>query len=228
MTSSFSVDAAATSAARGSQCITSRRSSPLWLRFTTEPMRKGASLAAALLAWCVLSIGVARADSYWYTDDDGYADDIGYFNGFWYSSGPDGYVVVEAPIGAFVSVLPPHYTTVWVADVPYYYSNDAYYIWRPNTRRYEAVAPPDGNEATTEPTAPRPSPNAAVFAYPKSGQSEDQQARDKYECHKWARGRASTPLRRVEACRPRKRPPKRVAYRRAMGVCLEGRGYTVK
>src|SRR4051794_565001 len=35
-----------------------------------------------------------------------------YSSGVWYSYGPRGYVVVGAPVGVFVPVLPPYYTTV--------------------------------------------------------------------------------------------------------------------
>src|SRR5262249_17831103 len=109
-----------------------------------------------------------------------------YGGGVWYSYGPRGYVVIGAPIGLFVPVLPPYYTTVWVAGVPYYSPTDSDYAWREGTGQYEVVAPPDESAASTQEPAPPPSPNGDVFVYPKNGQSEQDQSRDKYECHKWA------------------------------------------
>jgi Family of unknown function (DUF6515) len=153
-----------------------------------------------------------------------------YYGGVWYSPGPGGYVVVGAPIGVFVPVLPPSYTTVWVGGVPYYYANDTYYTWRQSDSQYEVVAPPpDEQAASTEAPPPPPSPNDDIFVYPKNGQSDADQARDKYECHKWAQNESGfDPTQANGGVSPDQANAKRVAYRRAMGACLEGRGYSVK
>ncbi len=152
-----------------------------------------------------------------------------YSGGVWYSSGPRGYVVVGAPLGFFVPVLPPYYTTVWVGGAPYYYANDTYYVWRESSQEYEVVAPPDENMASTDAPAPPPSPNGDVFIYPKNGQSEEDQARDKYECHKWAQNESGFDPTQVNGgVPPEQADTKRAAYQRAMGACLEGRGYSVK
>lgn len=152
-----------------------------------------------------------------------------YSGGVWYSSGPRGYVVVGAPVGLFVPVLPPYYTTVWVGGAPYYYANDSYYIWRESDQQYEVVAPPDENAASTDAPPPPPSANGDVFIYPKNGQSEDDQARDKYECHKWAQNESGfDPTQASGGVPPEQANTKRAAYQRAMGACLEGRGYSVK
>jgi hypothetical protein len=151
-----------------------------------------------------------------------------YSGGVWYSPGPRGYVVVGPPVGVFVPVLPPYYTTVWVGGAPYYYANDAYYIWRDSDQQYEVVAPPDEQVATTEAPEP-PNPNDDIFVYPKSGQSDADQARDKYECHKWAQNESGfDPTQAGGGVQPDQFNAKRAAYRRAMGACLEGRGYSVK
>jgi hypothetical protein len=153
-----------------------------------------------------------------------------YSGGVWYSPGPRGYVVIGAPIGTFVPVLPPYYTTVWVGGAPYYYANDTYYTWRDSDRQYEVVDPPDEQAANTEPPPPAP-PSAAgdVFIYPKNGQSEQDQARDKYECHKWAQNESGfDPTQANGGVPPEQANTKRAAYQRAIGACLEGRGYSVK
>src|ERR1700748_14641 len=97
-----------------------------------------------------------------------------YSGGVWYNYGPRGYVVIGAPIGVFVPVLPPYYTTVWVGGVPYYYANDTYYAWRQSDNQYEVVAPPDDSAASMQPPPPAPGPGANddIYVYPKSGQSD--------------------------------------------------------
>ncbi|MBV9911439.1 MAG: hypothetical protein JOZ93_02625 [Sinobacteraceae bacterium] len=152
-----------------------------------------------------------------------------YSGGVWYNWGPRGYVVVGAPIGLFVPVLPPYYTTVWVAGTPYYYANDTYYQWRESDGQYEVVAPPDEEAASTDAPPPPPSAQDDVFVYPKSGQSEEQQAQDKYECHKWAQGESAFDPTQVNGgVAPELAGSKRAEYQRALGACLEGRGYSVK
>jgi hypothetical protein len=148
-----------------------------------------------------------------------------YSGGVWYAPRGPRYVVVGAPIGMFVPVLPPYYTTVWAGGVPYYYANDSYYVWRDSDHQYEVVAPPDNEQAATT-EAP---PSDDVFVYPKNGQPEDVQARDKYECHKWAQGETGfDPTQAGGGVPPEQTNDKRAAYQRAMGACLEGRGYSVK
>lgn len=163
-------------------------------------------------------VGGPRGGRYWYS------------GGVWYNSGPRGFVVIGAPVGAFVPVLPPYYTTVYFGGVPYYYANDTYYIWSNANSQYEVVdAPGDPNAASTDAPPPPPSPNGDVFVYPKNGQSDEQQSRDKYECHKWAQGESGfDPTQPNGGVSPGEAGTKRAAYQRAMGACLEGRGYSVK
>jgi Family of unknown function (DUF6515) len=163
-------------------------------------------------------IGGPRGGRYWYS------------GGVWYSSGPSGFVVIGAPVGVFVPVLPPYYTTVWVGGAPYYYANDTYYTWRDSNQQYEVVDPPaDPDTASTDAPPPPPSPTGDVFVYPKNGQSDETQSRDKYECHKWAQGESGfDPTQPNGGVSPGEANSKRAAYQRAMGACLEGRGYSVK
>src|SRR5262245_15063003 len=62
-----------------------------------------------------------------------------YRGGEWYRPVRRVAVVVAAPIGAYVPVLPPVYSTVWWRGVPYYYANDTYYSWMPDANEYEVV-----------------------------------------------------------------------------------------
>src|SRR5215469_7766651 len=112
-----------------------------------------------------------------------------YSAGVWYAPRGPGWVVIGPPVGVFVPLLPIGYTTVYFGGVPYYYANDTYYQWVPAQNQYETVAPPgDDNAAQMQPppgAAPPPPPGAApgddFFVYPKNGQPEDLQAKDKFE-----------------------------------------------
>lgn len=150
--------------------------------------------------------------------------DYYFHGGAWYRPWGPRYVVVAPPIGIGVAFLPPYYTTVWFGGVPYYYADDTYYLWRPERRAYVVTAPPpDAAPATTSPPT---SPD--VYAYPKNGQSQQQQDTDRYECHRWASNQSgfdpTQPLGGVSAAEAGTR---RADYQRAQKTCLEGRGYSV-
>jgi hypothetical protein len=147
-----------------------------------------------------------------------------YGGGAWYAPRGPRFVVVGPPFGAFVSVLPPFYTTVWFGGLPYYYANDSYYLWREQRRAYEVVEPPPQAQATTEPPAVED-----VYVYPKNGQSAEQQAQDRYECHRWAADQTGfDPTRPSGGVAVEQARAKREEYFRAMTACLEGRGYSAK
>ncbi len=160
-----------------------------------------------------------------------------YSGGVWYAPRGPSYVVVAAPIGVFVPVLPVYYTTVWANGAPYYYANDTYYAWSPAQNSYEVVSPPsddgipapqDQDAAAPAASAPAPLPDASdgLFVYPQHGQSDEQQATDRYECHKWATMQSGfdPTLGATSAAQPGS--PEN--YDRAIKACLEGRGYSVR
>jgi hypothetical protein len=78
-----------------------------------------------------------------------------------------------------------------------------------------------------------PSSTERIFAYPRQGQSEELQAKDRYECHSWAVSQIWREPRKVsmeEWTSIIKSMPEdqRADYRRAESACLDARGYTVK
>jgi hypothetical protein len=156
-----------------------------------------------------------------------------YFHGgVWYRSNGPRYVVVRPPIGISIGILPPFYSTVYFGGVPYYYADDVYYRWYPEQRAYVVTDPPEGVESSTSgPSgggAPAPSSND-LFIYPKNGQSEQQQATDRYECHAWAKKQTGfDPTQPLGGVDESQSANKRADYQRAEGACLEARGYTVK
>jgi hypothetical protein len=64
------------------------------------------------------------------------------WRGDWYRCWGGAWVVVDAPVGLFVPVLPPHYSTIWRSGTRYGYANEAYYVWDPARNGYQVVAPP--------------------------------------------------------------------------------------
>ena len=74
-----------------------------------------------------------------------------------------------------------------------------------------------------------PPPDTRVYAYATRGQSDEQQDRDRYECHRWAVSQSGFDPTQAGGGTPGEDPgSKRADYRRAIGACLEGRGYSVK
>jgi hypothetical protein len=152
-------------------------------------------------------------------------------HGVWYRHNRGQYVVVAPPIGLFVPFLPFAYATIWMHGIPYYYANETYYTQTPGG--YVVVESPQGEVSEKPPgTEGEESEDIAddkMFIYPRNGQSEEQQAKDRYECHKWASEQTNYD--------PTKIPPEipadqimnaRADYLRAMAACLDSHGYTAK
>jgi hypothetical protein len=131
----------------------------------------------------------------------------GYYGGWPYFYGALGY-------GLFFGALPYAYSTYWWDGVPYYYANDNYYQWDAAANAYETVAPPSGVAAAAAQgsTPAAPAAQTELFAYPRSHQSAEQQARDRTECGQWAT----------------KQTQNHADYLRAEAACLSGRDYSVR
>ena len=82
------------------------------------------------------------------------------------------------------------------------------------------------------PPAPSVTPSSTerIFIYPRQGQSEELQAKDRYECHSWAVSQTGyDPTQPSAGDMPKTgRNQMRADYHRAQGACLDGRGYTMK
>ena len=134
----------------------------------------------------------------------------------------------------FLATLPGVYATYWWGGNPYYYANNVYYTWNAGYNGYVVTDPPpadsgdsassDGTYDSAEPGSSSDSVGSAeVYAYPKSGQSEEQQSTDRYECHKWAVAQSG-----FDPTRGSQASGNATDYRRAMAACLDGRGYSAK
>lgn len=150
--------------------------------------------------------------------------DYYFYGGVWYRPSGSYFSVVVPPIGLIVPILPHFYTTIWVGGLPYYYAADTYYTWHPRERGYIVTAPPPASAVIEEPEVPSP-----LYIYPKLGQSEQQQATDRYECHRWSVDQTgfdpTQPGGNVPAAENESR---RADYQRAMKACLEARDYSVQ
>lgn len=145
-----------------------------------------------------------------------------YHNGSFYRRASTGvYVVVRAPVGARVSVLPPGYISFGIGPRRYFYANFTYFLWDRDRSEYVVVEEPEGAEAALVTASETTS--AEIFVYPNQGQSDEQRDFDRYECYVWASGQTGYDPAGGD-------PDIEMAgdYRRALSACLEGRGYTVK
>ncbi|OGP86581.1 MAG: hypothetical protein A2V87_11710 [Deltaproteobacteria bacterium RBG_16_58_17] len=144
-----------------------------------------------------------------------------YFSrGVWYRPQGPRFAIIMPPVGLFVPFLPPYYATIWLLGVPYYYANEVYYAHRGDG--YVVVEPPKGEVSQAPPPADQ------MFIYPRQGQSERQQADDRYACHRWAVSQTGYDPTHPPGAPEIQTSQKRADYQRAMGACLDGRGYTVK
>jgi len=149
-----------------------------------------------------------------------------YDRNHWYRRNGGLSIVIGAPIGAFVPLLPSYYSTVWWGGVPYYYSNDTYYTWNGQQDEYEVVDPPPGIDSAGATEAPA---SDQIFVYPRNGQSADQQARDRYECHRSAVDQTGyDPTMSGGGVPTELQAGKRSDYLRAQASCLDARGYSVR
>jgi hypothetical protein len=152
-----------------------------------------------------------------------------YFHGgSWYRPyGRASFRVIAPPLGVLVPFLPGYYTTVWFGGIPYFYANSIYYQWLPDQREYIVTTPPDESALSTQ--APGASTADEPFIYPKNGQSEQQQATDRYECHKWAADQSHYDPTQLAGGMPADQiVERRSGYFRAMTACLTSRGYSAK
>ncbi|MBN1548459.1 MAG: hypothetical protein JW902_17550, partial [Syntrophaceae bacterium] len=145
-----------------------------------------------------------------------------FWEGVWYRPYGTYFTVVAPPIGLVIPILPPFHTTLWVGGIPYYYANETYYTYYPGGG-YVVTDPPKDKVSEAPPEADW------LYSYPTRGQSEKQQADDRYACHRWAVDQTGyDPTLPLGGVPESESAQKRRDYQRALGACMEGRGYSVK
>ena len=129
-------------------------------------------------------------------------------------------------------MLPSYRTTVWIDGRPYYYADDTYYQWVPSINTYTIVAPPVAADEPSASPLTEPAEMAvrnSLYMYPKNGQTPEQQAADRYECHTWAKGQTGfDPTSSMGGVTSEENVPKGSEYDRAMIACFDAREYSVK
>jgi hypothetical protein len=130
--------------------------------------------------------------------------------------------------GALGWGLTPHY----YYPPRYYYPPPAYY-YPPPANDYPPPAynsPPPLPDTPPRDSGQAPPSGGRIFIYPRQGQTQEKLEMDRNDCHNWALGQTGYD--------PTKPPPSdmspvqigqnSVDYQRALGACLDGRGYTVR
>lgn len=140
------------------------------------------------------------------------------YGGHWYRPYGSSFITVGIPFGLFVATLPGLYTSTWVDGTRYYYADSTYYVYEPVRRGYVVTRSPYGDDENDYDE----DYGDDLYIYPARGQSEQLQADDRYQCHRWAADQSH-----YDPLDDEYNSDKRADYRRAMTACLTGRGYTV-
>lgn len=183
-----------------------------------------------LLGFLAASIGHAAPDGSAAARSRGAVPDNRYNHGYYYP-----------PRGGWVRALPPGYRPYYYRGRPYYFHDGVwfepraggFFIIRPPVglqvmNTYQVVGRPAGAEAPESPPLSDTTAGTS-FVYPRNGQSPEQQATDRYECHTWSRGQTGfDPSEPGGDANSNEYASRSGEYRRAMNACLEGRGYSVR
>jgi hypothetical protein len=144
-----------------------------------------------------------------------------YYDGYWYRPQGGTYITAGIPFGLFVTTLPGAYTSFWFGSTRYYYSDYHYYTYEPMRRGYVVARSPYGDDYDYESGDALPEDD--LYIYPAQGQSKQQQADDRYDCHRWAVSETD-----YDPIDDEYDADLRKDYLRAITACLTGRGYTVR
>lgn len=160
------------------------------------------------------------SDRYWKVPYRG--ADYFYSGGYWYRPHGGRYIVVAPPYGVRVNYLPPYAREVWLDGALFFLVADTYYQYLAGSREYVVVNPPIGVPSPV-PVAPA-NGGYDVVAYPMYGQGQEQQEQDRYQCHRWAVSQSG-----FDPATATYAPAATVlsTYRRALGACFSGRGYSI-
>jgi hypothetical protein len=177
---------------------------------------KKVACAVLILTMVIFLINPLSSDArggygggYWGGGHGGGSHGGGYWGGGHWGGGHWGWWAPWAVIGG-AAVL-----------APYYYS--PYYEPTPMVDQEQPLV-------YAQP-APSVSPASAerIFVYPRKGQSEELQAKDRYECHRWGVSQTGyDPTQPTSGMPGAQLNQMRADYKRAMSACLDGRGYTMK
>jgi Family of unknown function (DUF6515) len=142
-----------------------------------------------------------------------------FYGGSWYRPYGSSFITIGIPFGLFVTTLPGYYTSFWYDGTRYFYADHTYYVFDSDRRGYVVShSPYDDDDEAYDDSAPADD----LYVYPAKGQSDQQQADDRYECHRWAADQTH-----YDPLNDQYDADRNADYRRAMIACLTGRGYSV-
>ncbi|WP_319941699.1 DUF6515 family protein [Pseudomonas californiensis] len=149
--------------------------------------------------------------------------DYFYSEGYWYRPQGPRYVVVTPPYGVRVRSVPSYSQEVWVGGSLLFLAAGTYYAYQEDSQDYVVVNPPQ-NEAVQSAPVQQQGNGYDPVAYPLNGQSQQQVELDHYQCYRWAADQSG-----FDPANVTYQPQADVVdlYRRSMGACLAGRGYSV-
>jgi hypothetical protein len=129
----------------------------------------------------------------------------------------------------FLPVLPAYCPVYWWNDVPYYYYDNAYYTWDQDDAGYVTTAPPPAvpDDSSAGTAADGSGAPGNLYAYPKNGQSPQQQAQDRQACEQWAATQTHGDEGTAADGGNGAPGDQSIDYQRAVTACLTGRGYSV-
>jgi hypothetical protein len=136
-------------------------------------------------------------------------------DGNYYRRKRGAYVAVSVPFGTRIDRLPAGFVSVGVGVNRYFYVGGTYYIKHK-----------DGYEVTEAPSEVQEVVATAdqnLIVYPAKAQSDEQAAKDRYECHVWSRDETQ-----FDPSADNPDLSRKPDYHRAMSACLEARDYVVK
>ena len=137
----------------------------------------------------------------------------------------------------FLATLPVGCATYYWGGVPYYYWQGVYYAWSPDYDDYVVTDPPPVTGGVQEGATAPPPPQAdasqgqgamSLYVYPKNGQSEQQTANDRYQCHEWAVSQSGYDPTNSATNESQAATATPDNYKRAITACLQARGYSVQ
>ena len=142
-----------------------------------------------------------------------------YYDNAYYNWDPsqNGYVATDPPpVMQSGSDEPPPGDVPPASDAP-----SADYVPAPQSND----SPPPQSSNSAVPSGPRGNWSSAadIYVYPRNGQNEQQTSTDRFECHKWSVAQTG-----FDPTRAMNLQGTSIDYRRAMGACLDARGYSVK
>ncbi len=142
-----------------------------------------------------------------------------YSGGVYYITKGKNYVVVGAPIGAHITILPIGFSRIHLGSHRYFYANSVYYSYVPATKNYIVVAKPAGADAAV---ASGIVAGSELDVYPENNQSEEKLDQDQFECHEWAMEQSG-----FDPLSSASQEDYLTDYHAELSSCLSSRGYEV-